>query len=69
MTKKSLPGITNPSKSGVKPIDFMYPVDHIESVDDIDLPWYQQMIENYIKGAFGLSNIQKTEQTGLDDWM
>lgn len=69
VTKKSLPGITNPSKSGVKPIDFMYPVDHIESVDDIDLLWYQQMIENYIKGAFGLSNIQKTEQTGLDDWM
>jgi len=69
VTKKALPGITNPSKSGVKPIDFMYPVDHIESVDDIDLLWYQQMIENYIKGAFGLSNIQNTEQTGLDDWM
>ena len=69
VTKKALPGISNPTKSGVKPIDFMYPVDHITSVDDIDLQWYQQMIENYIQGAFGLSKIQKTEQTGLDAWM
>jgi len=69
VTKKPLPGILNPSKSGVKPIDFMYPVDHIDSVDDIDLQWYQQMIENYITGAFGLTGITKTEQTGLDAWM
>jgi hypothetical protein len=27
------------------------------------------MIENYIQGAFGLTRLQKTEQTGLDDWM
>jgi len=69
VTKKPLPGITNPSKSGVKPIDYMYPINHIKSNADIDLQWYQQMIENYIKGAFGLSQMQKTEQTGLDAWM
>jgi hypothetical protein len=27
------------------------------------------MIQNYIKGAFGLSDIAVTEQTGLDAWM
>jgi DNA polymerase elongation subunit (family B) len=69
VTKKPLPGITNPSKSGVKPIDYMYPVDKIRDAHEIDLDWYKQMIENYIQGAFGLSQMQKTEQTGLDAWM
>ena len=69
VTKKSLPGITNPSKSGVKPIDFMYPVDLLKDKSEIDLEWYKKMIENYIQGAFGLSDIAVTEQTGLDDWM
>jgi len=69
VTKKPLPGITNPSKSGVKPIDFMYPVDLLKSREEIDLDWYKKMIENYIQGAFGLSDITATEQTGLDAWM
>jgi len=69
VTKQSLPGITNPSKSGVKPIDYMYPVDLLQDKNDIDLDWYKKMIENYIQGAFGLSDIAVTEQTGLDDWM
>ncbi len=69
VTKRSLPGINNPSKSGVKPIDYMYPVDHLKNISDIDLEWYKKMIENYIQGAFGLSKIEVTEQTGLDEWM
>jgi DNA polymerase elongation subunit (family B)/intein/homing endonuclease len=69
VTKHPLPGISNPSKSGVKPIDYMYPIDKIHDAHDIDLDWYKQMIENYIQGAFGLSQMQKTEQTGLDAWM
>jgi DNA polymerase elongation subunit (family B) len=69
VTKKSLPGISNPSKSGVKPIDFMYPVDLLKDKNEIDLDWYKKMIENYIQGAFGLSDIAVTSQTGLDDWM
>ncbi|MDG6229358.1 MAG: DNA polymerase domain-containing protein [Candidatus Thermoplasmatota archaeon] len=69
VTKQPLPGIQNPSKSGVKPIDYMYPIDKIEDGREIDLEWYKQMIENYIQGAFGLSQMQKTEQTGLDAWM
>jgi DNA polymerase elongation subunit (family B) len=69
VTKKPLPGIMKPSKSGVKPIDYMYPVDLLENKSEIDLNWYQKMIENYIQGAFGLSDIAVTEQTGLDAWM
>ena len=69
VTKRPLPGITNPSKSGVKPIDFMYPVDFLKDKNEIDLGWYKKMIENYIQGAFGLSDVSSTEQTGLDAWM
>jgi len=69
VTKRCLPGITNPSKSGVKPIDFMYPVDKLDDISQIDLKWYKEMIENYIQGAFGLSGVKSTEQKGLDEWM
>jgi hypothetical protein len=69
VTKKHLPDIKNPSKSGVKPIDYMYPVDLLKDVREIDLEWYKKMIENYIEGAFGLSDISATEQKGLDAWM
>ena len=69
VTKKPLPGIAKPYKSGVKPIDYMYPVDLLKDPSEIDLGWYKKMIENYIQGAFGLSDIQSTEQTGLDAWM
>jgi DNA polymerase elongation subunit (family B) len=69
VTKKPLPGIKNPSKSGVKPIDYMYPVSLLRDTTDIDLQWYKSMIENYIRGAFGLSEYTQTEQKGLDAWM
>ena len=69
VTKKPLPGIKTPSKSGVKPIDYMYPMSLLRDTNDIDLQWYKSMIENYIRGAFGLSDYAHTEQTGLDAWM
>jgi len=69
VTKRPLPGIPKPSKSGVKPIDYMYPVNLLKNTSDIDLEWYKKMIENYIQGAFGLSKISSTEQKGLDAWM
>src|SRR5512136_704270 len=69
ITKKPLPGIAKPSKSGVKPIDYMYPVDLVKDRKEIDLDWYKKMIENYVQGAFGLSEITTTEQKGLDAWM
>jgi DNA polymerase elongation subunit (family B) len=69
VTKRPLPGIPRPSKSGVKPIDYMYPVDLLKDKSEIDLDWYKKMIENYIQGAFGLSDVATTEQKGLDAWM
>ncbi|ENO11815.1 DNA polymerase elongation subunit (family B) [Thermoplasmatales archaeon SCGC AB-539-C06] len=69
VTKKPLPDITKPSKSGVKPIDYMYPIDLLKDTAEIDLKWYKKMIENYIQGAFGLSDMTLTEQKGLDAWM
>jgi DNA polymerase elongation subunit (family B) len=69
ITKRPLPGIAKPSKSGVKPIDYMYPVDLVKDRKEIDLEWYKKMIENYVQGAFGLSDIATTEQKGLDAWM
>jgi DNA polymerase elongation subunit (family B) len=69
ITKKPLPGIAKPSKSGVKPIDYMYPVDLVKDRKEIDLEWYKKMVENYVQGAFGLSDIATTEQKGLDAWM
>ena len=69
VTKKPLPGISKPSKSSVKPIDYMYPIDLLEDKNDVDLNWYKKMIENYVQGAFGLSDIIFTEQRELDSWM
>ena len=69
VTKKPLPGISKPSKSSVKPIDYMYPINLLKDKNDVDLNWYKKMIENYVQGAFGLSNIIFTEQRGLDSWM
>jgi DNA polymerase elongation subunit (family B) len=69
ITKRPLPGIAKPSKSGVKPIDYMYPIDLLKDRKEIDLEWYKKMIENYVQGAFGLSDIAATEQKGLDAWM
>ncbi|MBU0497936.1 MAG: DNA polymerase elongation subunit (family B) [Candidatus Thermoplasmatota archaeon] len=69
VTKKPLPGISNPSKSGVKPIDYMYPVELLKDKNEIDLEWYKEMIVNYIQGAFGISSAKATEQMGLDSWM
>jgi len=33
---------------------------------EIDLEWYKKMIENYVQGAFGLSDIAVTDRK---DWM
>lgn len=69
ITKKPLPGILNPTKSGVKPIQYMYPVDLLQSRQQIDMEWYIDMIKNFVKGAFGLPNLDLKEQFGLDEWM
>ena len=69
VTKMPLPGINDPSKSGIKPIDYMYPVEMVTDLSNIDLDWYRDMIMNYVKGAFGLQELEKTVQRGLHEFM
>ena len=69
ITKEPLPGLKNPTKSGVKPIHYMYPVDHIKNRSQIDMEWYADMIKNFIQGAFGLQSFETSRQCGLDKWM
>ena len=55
-----------PTKGSIKPIDYMYPVDNLEDpMENIDLVWYKDMIENYVMGAFGLSAAPKQDQRSL----
>lgn len=68
--KQPLPGIEKPSKTGLKPLDFMWPVDNVENGEaEIDLDWYKDMIEKYIRGAFGFQDLELHTQKGLDAWM
>jgi DNA polymerase elongation subunit (family B) len=69
ITKKPLPGIKNPTKSGVKPIHYMYPVELLKDQSQIDIEWYKEMVKNFIQGAFGLPAIEPGKQYGLDKWM
>ena len=36
---------------------------------EVDLDWYKKMIENFVQGAFGLSDLTGAEQRDLDTWM
>ena len=67
--KIPLPGISDPSKSGIRPMDFMWPRELVTDELNIDLDWYREMIINYVKGAFGLREIALTTQIGLDSFM
>lgn len=69
VTKKPLPGIKNPTKSGVKPIHYMYPVELLKDRNELDMEWYTDLIKNFIQGAFGLTDLDTREQYGLDKWM
>ena len=69
VTKKPLPGIKNPTKSGVKPIHYMYPLELLRDRNEIDMEWYKEMIKNFIQGAFGLPRLDTCRQYGLDRWM
>ncbi len=61
--------IEKPSKTGIKPLDYMWPVDAIKTEDLIDLAWYKDMIEKYVRGAFGFEDLELHSQKGLDAWM
>lgn len=67
--KYPLAGIINPTKSGIRPVDFMWPRELVTNQDSIDLDWYREMILNYVKGAFGLKEMEQTTQIGLESFM
>ena len=69
VTKKPLPGVRNPTKSGIKPIHYMYPLELLEDREELDMEWYKKMIKNFVRGAFGLSELESHKQYGLDRWM
>jgi DNA polymerase elongation subunit (family B) len=62
--KKPLEGIPNPKsvKAEVKPLDYMWPIDHYNGRTEIDLEWYRLMIRSYIYGAFGLQEEKRADQ-------
>jgi len=72
--KKPLPGIEKPSAKGLKPLDFMWPLEALENPKwkgqaEIDLAWYKDMIQKYVRGAFGFEDLELHAQKGLDAWM
>ena len=69
VTKKPLPGVKNPTKSGIKPIHYMYPLELLKDRDELDMEWYKEMIKNFVRGAFGLADLEGHKQYGLDRWM
>jgi len=64
VTRSPLPGIDNPIKSSIKPIQYMYPVDYLSDYNDIDIDWYRKMVKNYIKGAFGFEDVREDINKG-----
>lgn len=75
VANRPLPGLESAGKRkpGIKPIEFMFPVELIDQWKDkgyrIDREWYKDMIENYVRGAFGFSDLSTVEQKGLDAWL
>jgi hypothetical protein len=68
--KKPLPGIEKPTKAGMKPLDYMWPLDSLKDpANEIDLGWYRDMIQKYVRGAFGFEDLELHAQKGLDAWM
>jgi DNA polymerase elongation subunit (family B) len=72
--KKPLPGIDKPSAKGLKPLDYMWPLEALENPKwkgqaEIDLAWYKDMITKYVRGAFGFEDLELHAQKGLDAWM
>jgi DNA polymerase elongation subunit (family B) len=60
-------GIKKPNKSGIKPIEYMWPLDLVEA-HMIDLTWYKDMVEKYIMGAFGFNSLELATQRDLSSW-
>ncbi len=70
VVKKPLHGFEDSrGKPGVKPIEYMFPLEKLKNRDSIDLEWYRDMIRKYIQGAFGLSDMEASTQRSIADFM
>ncbi len=59
--------VKKPRKSGIKPIEYMWPVEHVDR-SKIDWVWYKDMVEAYVKGAFGFDSLELAVQRDLSSW-
>lgn len=57
----------NTKKSGIKPIEYMWPVDRVEP-HMVDWTWYKDTVEAYVKGAFGFRSLELATQRDLSSW-
>ena len=60
--------VKEPGRKGLKPLEFMWPVDKV-TPQMVDWVWYRQMVEDYVKGAFGFDSLDLAVQKGLGQWM
>ncbi len=63
--------VKRPRKSGIKPIEYMWPVEYVIEKGlekTVDWQWYKEMVENYVKGAFGFDSMELAVQRDLSSW-
>ena len=59
--------VKEPKNRGLKPIEYMWPADKV-TPDKVDWAWYKSMVEDYVKGAFGLDSLELAVQRDLSSW-
>lgn len=59
--------VKKPKKSGIKPIEFMWPVEKVQP-HHVDWAWYRELVENYVMGAFGFESLESAVQRDLSSW-
>lgn len=59
--------VKKPRKASIKPIEYMWPAEKVED-HMIDFQWYKDMVEAYIKGAFGFDSLELAVQRDLSSW-
>lgn len=59
--------VKKPRKSGIKPIEYMWPVDEVDT-RQVDWVWYKEMVEKYVMGAFGFDSLELAVQRDLSSW-
>jgi DNA polymerase elongation subunit (family B) len=59
--------VKEPKNRGLKPIEYMWPADQVTPAQ-VDWAWYKSMVEDYVKGAFGLDSLELAVQRDLSSW-